>query len=66
MVDFGKPRSIYARAISLVMGRLEQAADNIRGLLPGMIRNAGFVQVEETVQYTTIVGGISLFQAKKE
>ena len=66
VADFGKPRRFYARFIALVMGRLEEAADNIRGLLPGMIRSAGFVQVEETVQYTTIVGGISLFQAKKE
>jgi len=64
MVDFGKPRSIYAQLISLVMGRLEEATDNIQGLLPEMIRSAGFKQVEETVQYTTIVGGLSLFRAK--
>jgi hypothetical protein len=30
-----------------------------------MIHNAGFTQVEETSQYTTIVGGLSLFRAKK-
>ena len=65
IVDFGKPRHIYAQLISLVMQRLEEAADNIQGLLPGMIRSAGFAQVEETAQYTTIVGGLSLFQAKK-
>jgi ubiquinone/menaquinone biosynthesis C-methylase UbiE len=65
IVDFGKPRRFYARLISLIMRRLEEAADNIQGLLPGMIRSAGFKQVEETVQYTTIVGGLSLFKAKK-
>jgi SAM-dependent methyltransferase len=65
IVDFGKPRRIYARLISLVMRRLEEAADNIQGLLPGMIRSAGFAQVEETIQYTTIVGGLSLYRAKK-
>ncbi len=64
VVDFGKPRSIYSLLISLVMRRLEEAADNIQGLLPEMIRSAGFTQVEETTQYTTIVGGLSLFRAK--
>lgn len=64
IVDFGKPRSIYAKLISLVMRRLEETADNIQGLLPEMIRKAGFEQVEEPVQYTTIVGGLSLFRAK--
>lgn len=64
VVDFGKPRSIYSKLISLVMRVLEEAADNIHGLLPDMIRSAGFTQVEETVQYTTIVGGLSLFRAK--
>jgi ubiquinone/menaquinone biosynthesis C-methylase UbiE len=65
IVDFGRPRSFYARLISLVMRSLEEAADNILGLLPDIIRNAGFMQVEEYFQYTTIVGGLSLFRAKK-
>ena len=45
IVDFGKPHQTYTRLISLVMRRLEQAADNIQGLLPGMIHDAGFEQV---------------------
>ena len=65
IVDFGKPQGIYARLISPVMRGLEEPDDNIQGLLPEMILNAGFNQVEEAVQYTTIVGGISLFRAKK-
>lgn len=65
IVDFGKPRHIYAQLISLVMQRLEEAADNIQGLLPGMIQSAGFAQLEEVAQYTTIVGGLSLFSAEK-
>lgn len=65
IVDVGKPHSIYVGLISLVMRRLEEAADNIKGLLPAIMRNAGFQYVEETIQYTTIVGGLSLFRAKK-
>jgi ubiquinone/menaquinone biosynthesis C-methylase UbiE len=64
VVDFGKPRSIYSLLISLVMRRLEEAGDNIHGLLPEMMRSAGFTQVEETAQYATIVGGLSLYRAK--
>jgi ubiquinone/menaquinone biosynthesis C-methylase UbiE len=65
MVDFGKPHGIYAWLISLIMRRLEESADNIQGLLPEIMRNAGFQQVEEPAQYTTIVGGLSLFRAQK-
>ena len=65
IADFSKPRGLYPQLISLVMRRLEEAADNIRGLLPGMIRIAGFEQVEETDHYSTIVGSLSLFRAKK-
>jgi ubiquinone/menaquinone biosynthesis C-methylase UbiE len=65
IVDFGKPKSIYARLIAPIMRRLEEAADNIQGLLPEMMRNAGFQRVEEPAHYTTIVGGLSLFRAKK-
>jgi hypothetical protein len=34
-------------------------------ILPGMIRNAGFERVTESAQFDTIIGGLSLFQAKK-
>jgi len=65
IIDFGKPHGVYAWLISLIMRRLEEAADNIQDLLPEIIRSAGFAQVKETIQYTTIVGGLSLFRARK-
>lgn len=65
IADFGRPRSLYAGLISLVMRRLEEAGDNIQGLLPVMMHQAGFGIVEETRQYDTIVGGLSLYMAKK-
>ena len=65
IVDFGKPRHVYARLISLIMRRLEQAADNIQGLLPGMIHAAGFDQVHEPAQYRTLFGDLSLYWARK-
>ena len=65
IVDFGKPRSIYARLLSQVIRLLEEAEDNIQGLLPEMLRSAGFQQVVETFQYDTILGGLSHYKAKK-
>lgn len=66
IVDFGKPRSLYASLISLMMRRLEEAGDNIQGVLPAMMEKAGFRCVEETQQYDTIVGGLSLYKAIKQ
>jgi len=65
VVDFGKPHNVYARLISMVMRRMEEADDNIQGLLPAIIRSAEFAQVEETGQYNTIFGRLPLFRAKK-
>ena len=66
IVDFGKPRSLYAGLISLMMRRLEETGDNIQGVLPAMMQKAGFGFAEETQQYNTIVGGLSLYKAKKQ
>jgi hypothetical protein len=47
------------------MRRLEEAAENNQGLLPEMMRDAGFKREDENFQYTTIAGGLLLFRAKK-
>ena len=65
VVDFGPPHSAYARLLSPFIRRLEQAADNVNGLLPEMMRRAGFEQVEEPTHYTTIFGDLSLYRARK-
>jgi ubiquinone/menaquinone biosynthesis C-methylase UbiE len=63
--DFGKPHNALMYLISLVFRHLEEAGDNIRGLLPGMFRKAGFDRVEETARYTTLLGTLSLYRARK-
>ncbi len=64
VVDFGKPRSAFGRLVAFVMVRFEQAADNVTGLLPAMMRTAGFEAVEETAHFMTIVGSLSLYRAR--
>jgi len=65
VVDFGKPHNAYARLVSFVMGRFEEAADNVKGRLPEMFRQAGFDRAEETARYTTPFGTLSLYHAWK-
>lgn len=65
IVDFGKPHTPAMRLIALVISRLEETADNLKGLLPVMLDDAGFVQAEEVAHAATIVGPLSLYRAKK-
>lgn len=65
LVDFGKPRGLYGSLLSPFMKRLEEASDNISGLLPVMMRGAGFMHVEEAAYYTMIFGTLTSVRASK-
>jgi len=65
VLDFGPPQNAPAWLISLVFRRLERTADNIAGRLPEMFRQAGFIAVEQTEQYMTILGALALYQGRK-
>jgi ubiquinone/menaquinone biosynthesis C-methylase UbiE len=65
VVDFGKPHTVWARLISRFMQRFEETADNFKGLLPTMFRQAGFDRVAETARYATLFGTLSLCQGQK-
>ncbi len=65
VVDLGKPHNALMYPISLILRRFEEASDNIRGLLPGMFRQASFDPVEETARYMTLFGSISLYATRK-
>jgi len=65
VADLGRPHHALMALISLVTRRLEQAVDNVKGLLPVMFQEAGFDAVEETAQYMTPMGTLALYWAKK-
>ena len=65
VVDFGPPRTLYSRLAAFVSARAEQVADNVRGRLPEMFREAGFEYVEETGQFMTVAGALSFYRARK-
>lgn len=46
--------------VSWIVRWLEEAGDNMRGLLPDLVREAGFQAVEETARYSTAFGTLSL------
>ena len=65
VADLGKPQNALMRLPSIVMRRLEESEDNIRGLLPQMFKIAGFEQVEETKLIMTMFGTVALYQGQK-
>ena len=54
-----------AQAISAVMRRLERTEDNIKGLLPGMMSEAGFQEVQIVKQFMTVFGTIMVYRGVK-
>jgi ubiquinone/menaquinone biosynthesis C-methylase UbiE len=66
IADFGPPRGVYARLVSSLIRRLERAEENLAGLLPGMLHQAGFEGVEETAHYTTVFGTLVLLRGRRK
>lgn len=64
-LDFGQPHNLYTSIVSPLIRRLEEAADNVQGLLPAMMREAGFDQIEVTQRFTTIFGSLWLYRASR-
>ncbi len=56
LLDFGKPSTPVMRMISIPIARLEEAGDNIQGLLPEMLSRAGFISIVEIRRFKTIFG----------
>jgi ubiquinone/menaquinone biosynthesis C-methylase UbiE len=65
IADMGKPQNMLMHLPSVVMRRLEETEDNVKGLLPQMLKNAGFNQVEETSKIMTIFGTNSFYKGLK-
>ena len=67
MVDFGLPHTPYARLLASIFIRLsfEQTRDNVQGLLPPMLENAGFKRVETPTQFGTIFGTLTHYRAQR-
>jgi len=65
VADFGKPHDPAMWLISLVVRWVEEVHDNILGLLPVFMTEAGFRAVKETACYHTVTGTLALYRACK-
>jgi SAM-dependent methyltransferase len=65
VIDFGKPHNVLAWVISIAIRRLERAEDNVKGLLPEMLRRAGFQDVQIVDQFMNFFGTIALYRGRK-
>jgi ubiquinone/menaquinone biosynthesis C-methylase UbiE len=65
LLDLGKPHKTYGHLLSIWGRWIERADDNVKGLLPVMMREAGFELVEESDYFTTVIGSLSLYRGRK-
>ena len=65
LADLSRPRNLLARLVSPLMARLEDVSDNHKGLLPVMMRQAGFKLVEDGVHFSTLFGTLSIYRGQK-
>lgn len=68
VADWGLPANPLMKFSSGVIGLLdgyETTADNFNGLLPSLMSDSGFKEIEETNRYNTFFGTIRLHKALK-
>lgn len=65
ILDFCPPESMPGRLLAVVMRRLEEAADNVDGLLPAFIADSGFSMIEERKRLSSPFGPVAILTAIK-
>lgn len=65
VLDFGPPRSRLERLLTSLFHRDARVADNLAGLLPGLMEAAGLAQVRELERLGTLFGALALYEARR-
>lgn len=65
VLDFGPPRSAYARGIAPLLRHFEEIADNFEGYLVTLFTTTGFTAIHDTAHITTIAGDLALYRMEK-
>lgn len=68
VADWGQAQNLLMRVLFLsvqLLDGFETTAENVAGRLPGIFREAGFADVQETAHYATPFGTLTLYRAKK-
>lgn len=69
IMDFGKAHGPVMRLAFLsvqILDGFDRTGDNARGMIPAMLREAGFVGVREVRKWRTVAGTLSLYTGSKE
>lgn len=68
VADWGKAQNALMRVAFLPVQMFDgfsTTTDNVKGLLPELFRTAGLEDVHQTAQYSTLLGTLTLLQARK-
>jgi SAM-dependent methyltransferase len=68
VADWGRPHNLLMRVLSVplrVGDRMNRTTDNVKGLLPELLRSAGFEAVKESARISTAFGTLSLYRAQR-
>ena len=65
LADYGPPRGLYARVAVRVQGMYDEMGENVAGLVPARMREAGFGDAGEVGYYNTLWGTMAVFGGSK-
>lgn len=68
IADWGKAANPLMRVLFVIVQMLDGFApttDNVAGRLPEFLRASGFKEVEETQRFSTVLGTLALYRAKR-
>ena len=68
IADWGKARNLFMRGafyLVQILDGFKTTTDNVKGLLPEYINQAGFEAVTETKSFATMLGTLSLYKSIK-
>jgi ubiquinone/menaquinone biosynthesis C-methylase UbiE len=65
IADFGSPHTLWGRWVAPLVRRFEPISDNLDGLLPDMLREAGFENIEGGARFATLFGTLSILSGQK-
>lgn len=68
IADWGKASNGLMRGLFVIVQMLDGFAntgDNVAGRLPEFLRTSGFKEIQETQRFSTVLGTLSLYRAKR-
>lgn len=68
IADWGKAKNVFMRMAFFLIQFLDgfkTTTDNVKGLIPSFMTQAGFAETIETSQYQTVFGTLVLYKGKK-